>query len=119
MRKTVAACLLIIGCFQVAMLGSGPYMPPRVEPRQADDLVYRIGQAVYSGEMKIGSGQSCAGCHRGSLALRKDTLKEISAKDKLEPQINRCVTQLDRVNGAIDKSQMNALVRFLNKRYKL
>jgi hypothetical protein len=119
MRKTVTAGLLLWGCFQVAVWGSGPYVPPRAAPKRTEDLVYRIGQAVYSGEMKLGAGQSCANCHRGALALKKKPLKEMSAQDKLKPQIFKCVTQLDRVNGAIDNSQMEAVVRFLSKRYKL
>jgi mono/diheme cytochrome c family protein len=119
MRKTVTAGLLLWGCFQVAVWGSGPYVPPRVEPKRTEDLVYRIGQAVYSGEMKLGAGQSCANCHRGALAFKKGPLKEMSAQDKLKPQIFKCVTQMDRVNGAIDNSQMEAVVRFLSKRYKL
>jgi len=119
MRRTITAGLVILGYFQAMSLASGPYMPGRIEPRAKDDLVYRLGQAVYSGEMKLGAGQSCANCHRGGLALKKDALREISAQDKLEPQINKCVTQTDRVNGSIDKSQMNAVVRFLSKRYKL
>jgi len=119
MRRTITASLLILGCFQAISQASGPYLPSRVEPKQADDLVYRVGQAVYSGELKLGGGQSCANCHKGSLALKKGSLKEISAQDKLEPQIYKCVTESDRVNGTIDKSQMNAVVRFLSKRYKL
>ena len=119
MRKTVSAGLLLWGCFQVAVLGSGPYVPPRMGPKWAEDLVYRVGQALYSGEMKLGNGQSCANCHRGVLAFKKDALKEMSDQDKIKPQIVKCVTQLDRVNGAIDNSQMDAVVRFLSKRYKL
>ena len=119
MKRTITAGLLIVGCFQALSLASGPYMPTRVEPRGKDDLVYRVGQAVYSGEMKLGEGQSCANCHRGGLSLKKGPLREITAQEKLEPQIYKCVTQADRVNGSIDKSQMNSVVRFLSKRYKL
>jgi hypothetical protein len=53
------------------------------------------------------------------MAFKKGPLKEMSDQDKIKPQIVKCVTQLDRVNGAIDNSQMDAVVRFLSKRYKL
>src|SRR5215470_10728952 len=110
MRKTIIAGLLLLGAFHVAILGSGPYMPTRAEPRRNEDLVYRMGQAVYSGDLKIGSGQSCSSCHRGVQALKKNSLKEMSAQDKLQSQIYKCVTQLDRVNGTIDNTQMQALL---------
>ena len=119
MRKTITAGLLLVGLFQAAILGSGPYMPPRAEPTRIEDFVYRMGQAVYSGNLKIGSGQSCSGCHRGGQSLRKNSLRNISAQDGLQTQINKCVTQQDRVNGTIDNSQMQALLRFLTNRYKL
>jgi hypothetical protein len=119
MRKTTTAGLLLLGLFHAATFGSGPYMPPRAEPRRIEDFVYKMGQAVYSGDLRIGSGQSCAGCHRGGQSLKKTSLKEMSAQDKLQAQINKCVTQLDRVNGTIDNSQMQALLRFLSSRYRL
>jgi hypothetical protein len=119
MRKIVTAGILLLACFHVAIFGSGPYMPPRAEPTHIEDFVYRMGQAVYSGDLKLGAGQACSGCHRGDHSLKKQMLKEISAQDKLQTQITKCVTQPDRVNGAIDDSQMQALVRFLSKRYKL
>jgi mono/diheme cytochrome c family protein len=119
MRKTITAGLLLLGLFHAAMLGSGPYMPPRAEPTRMEDFVYRMGQAVYSGDLRIGSGQSCSSCHRGGQSLKKDSLRNISAQAGLKTQINKCVTQQDRVNGTIDNSQMQALLRFLTNRYKL
>ena len=119
MKKTITAGLMLLGLFQAATLGSGPYMPPRAEPTRIEDFVYRMGQAVYSGDLRIGSGQSCSRCHRGGQSLRKDSLRNISTQDGLQSQINKCVTQQDRVNGRIDNSQMQALLRFLTNRYKL
>ena len=119
MKKLLTAALLLLGAYTAVMTGSGPYMPPRVEPRQSEDLVYRVGQALYSGEMKIGAGQACSSCHKGGLSFKKSKLKEISQDNSLEPKIYKCVTQTDRVNGTIEKSQMIGLVRFLRKRYKL
>ena len=119
MRKIVTAGLLILGMFHVATFGSGPYMPPRAEPRWVDDIFYRMGQAVYSGNLRIGSGQSCSGCHRGVQSLKKTSLIQMSADNSLRTQINKCVTQSDRVSGTIDDSQMQGLLRFLSKRYKL
>lgn len=119
MRKLISAGCLLLTCFHVAIFGSGPYMPPRAEPTRIEDFVYRMGQAVYSGDLKLGSGQTCSNCHRGGQSLKKNSLREISAQDKLQSQIEKCVTQPDRVNGAIDNTQMQALVRFLSKRYKL
>jgi hypothetical protein len=119
MRTTITAGLLLLGLFHAATFGSGPYFPARAEPRRVDDLVYRMGQAVYMGDLRIGSGQSCSSCHRGIQSLNKVSLKQMSAQDRLQTQIKKCVTQLDRVNGSIDNSQMQALVRFLSNRYKL
>src|ERR1700704_2380696 len=119
MRTTITAGLLLLGLFHAATLGSGPYFPPRAEPRRVDDFVYRMGQAVYSGDLRIGSGQSCSSCHRGGQSLKKNSLRNISAPDGLQTQINKCVTKQDRVNGTIDNSQMQALLRFLTNRYKL
>ena len=119
MRTTITAGLLLMGLFHAATLGSGPYFPPRAEPRRVDDFVYRMGQAVYTGDLRIGSGQSCSSCHRGVQSLNKVSLRQMSAQDTLQTQIKKCVTQLDRVNGSIDNSQMQALLRFLSNRYKL
>src|SRR5262245_22134824 len=119
MKKTIIAGLLLLGLFQAAILGSGPYVPFRAEPTRLEDFTYRMGQAVYSGNLKIGSGQSCAGCHRGGQSLKKTSLRNISVAEGLQAQINKCVSRQDRVNGTIDNSQMQALLRFLTNRYKL
>lgn len=95
---------------------SGAYVPLNIHP-PVIDLMYGLGKAIYTGEAKVGTGQTCAGCHRGRQALRRASLRAMKAG--MEQQINTCATRDDRVRGKLDNTQMEALVRFVKKRYRL
>jgi hypothetical protein len=112
----MAAALSLATILGTGAFASGSYLPPNVHP-PVSDLLYGLGKAIYSGEVKIGTGQTCSGCHRGSRALKKANLRAM--KVSLEQQIHTCATRDDRVRGKLDNTQMEALVRFIRKRYRL
>lgn len=105
----------ILLLMSAALDASGPYSPVRVDPRR--DEVYNAGKALYLGDVKLGSGTSCASCHTKQEALNHARLQKV--KYNLETRIANCVKVPDRVNGSIENNQMEALVRYLAKRYGL
>jgi hypothetical protein len=98
-----------------ALYASGPYSPVTVGPQR--DEAYNIGKAIYLGDVKLGSGSSCAECHTKKEALNRKRLSKV--KYSLESRISNCVQIPDRVHGTIESNQMGALVRYLAKRYGL
>jgi hypothetical protein len=99
----------------LVLRASGPYSPPHVNP-QRDDL-YNSGKAIYWGDLKIGKGASCAECHSEKDALSRLRLAKV--KYNLETRIENCVRLQDRTNGSIEGKQMEALVHYLAKRFRL
>lgn len=101
---------------------SGPYAPVRVSPRtessSMQDESYNVGKALYSGAMKMGSGQSCSSCHTGPGALNRGRLTKLAARE-LPARIDHCVKDTARVNGAIPSTQLDALTHYLTKRFRL
>ncbi len=97
-------------------LGSGSYLPNRADP-YAHDTEYDLGKAIFVGDVSLGSGRSCAECHNGSNSLKSGSLRKMSLR--INTQIQKCVTEPDRGNGSIDDTQMEALRRFLFRRYRL
>lgn len=99
----------------MSMPASGPYTPVRVAPQQQRDDLYDIGKALFLGDVRIGSGTSCAGCHNRNEALSRKRLQGV--KFQLESKINDCVQFPDRINGTADSKQKEALAYYLAKRY--
>lgn len=106
-------------CFGFAtsagILASGAYSPVHVSPQ--DEGIYNLGKALFSGNLKTGSGSACASCHTGTRALKRESLRKI--KDSLGDFVARCATQQDRGNGKLDKKQMEGLLTFIKKRHRV
>jgi hypothetical protein len=113
MSRVFAVPILLL--ISTAANASGPYSPVRVDPRR--DEVYNVGRAIFVGDVKLGSGTSCASCHAKKEPLNRARLEKV--KFSLETHISNCVQVPDRVNGSIESTQMEALVRYLAKRYGL
>jgi mono/diheme cytochrome c family protein len=113
MPKASTAFLLML--LATGTQASGPYSPTRVDPKR--DEVYNAGKALFFGDTKLGNGNSCAECHTKKDALNRARLERI--KYNLQTRINECVRTPERVNGAIEEKQMEALVHYLAKRYGL
>jgi mono/diheme cytochrome c family protein len=99
---------------------SGPYSPVRVTPRvsaEPPDELYSAGKAIYLGALKVGSGSSCSSCHSGTAALTR--LRLVTVKGELTVRIENCVRSTDRVNGALQSNQLDALSHYLTKRFRL
>lgn len=111
--RLLAATVLLTA--SVVLYASGPYSPPRATP-QRDDM-YNDGKNVFWGGAIAGQKTSCAGCHTGKESLNKSKLAKV--KYNLESRINVCLKDPDRVNGTMDDKQMEALVHYLAKRFRL
>jgi hypothetical protein len=120
LARMLAMSLLIVSA--TGLRASGPYSPTlvRVNHRQQqqdrDDL-YEAGKAIYWGQVKVGQGSSCADCHASKESLNRGRLAKI--KPDLQNKINNCVHLPDRTNGAVEDKQMEALVHYLAKRFRL
>lgn len=112
MRVRILLFLLLAAC---AALASGPYTPPRVDPQR--DELYNTGKAIFWGEVKLGTGMSCGECHSKKDVLNRSRLQKI--RFDLQGKISNCVGATDRVHGNLDSKQMEALVHYLAKRYRL
>ena len=99
----------------VALWGSGPYSPPHIDPDR--DQLYNTGKAIFWGDTKLGTGVSCGECHAKKDALSKTRL--VKVKFDLQNRISNCVVSPDRTHGAVDGQQMEALVHYLAKRFRL
>jgi len=111
--RILAATVLLTA--SVVLYASGPYSPPRATP-QRDDM-YNEGKNVFWGGAIAGQKTSCAGCHAGKDSLSKSKLSKV--KYNLESRINVCLKDPERVNGTMDEKQMEALVHYLAKRFRL
>jgi hypothetical protein len=111
--RTLAAVLLL--AVSAVLYASGPYSPPRATP-QRDDM-YNEGKNVFWGGAIAGQKMSCAGCHSGKDSLNRAKLTKV--KYNLESQINVCLKDPKRANGTMDNQQMEALVHYLAKRFRL
>jgi hypothetical protein len=111
-RILTAALLLAVSG---AVYASGPYSPPRVTPQRDD--VYNEGKNVFWGGSITGQKASCASCHSGKEPLNRSKLAKV--KYNLESRINVCLKDPTRVNGTMDEKQMEALVHYLAKRFRL
>ena len=118
LARTLAMSLLLTAA--TGLRASGPYSPPRIlQPEritQRDEL-YETGKAIYWGQVKVGQGSTCADCHASKESLNRARLVKI--KSDLEKKINNCVHLPDRTNGAVEDKQMEALVHYLAKRFRL
>jgi hypothetical protein len=106
---------LIAFVIAMPLMASGPYSPVRVDLQR--DEVYNEGKALYSGAMKVGTGSSCNSCHSGASSLSRGKLAKI--KFNLEGKVRNCMTAPDRANGSAAENQLEALVHYLAKRYRL
>ena len=114
MLQHIFAATLLLAVSGV-LHASGPYSPPRVSP-QRDDM-YNDGKNVFWGGAVAGQKASCAGCHSGKDSLNRSKL--VKVKYNLESRINVCLKDPNRVNGSMDEKQMEALVHYLAKRFRL
>ena len=113
MPRVFAVPLLLL--IASAANASGPYSPSRVNLLR--DEGYNVGRAIFVGDVKLGSGSSCASCHVKTEPLNRARLEKV--KFSLESHISNCVQGPDRVHGSIESEQMEGLVRYLAKRYGL
>ena len=107
--------LLVLLLASYAALASGPYTPPKIDPQR--DELYNTGKAIFWGEVKLGSGMSCGECHAKQDVLNRSRLQKV--RFDLQSKISNCVGATDRVHGSVDAKQMEALVHYLAKRYRL
>lgn len=107
--------LLVLLLAMFAALASGPYTPPKIDPQR--DEMYNTGKAIFWGEVKLGSGMTCGECHAKKDTLTRSRLQKI--RFDLQGKISNCVGASDRVHGNVDSKQMEALVHYLAKRYRL
>lgn len=113
MRIMFTAMLLLAAC--VSTQASGPYSPVRVAFER--DEVYSEGRSIYWGDVKVGNGKDCGTCHSRSELLNRPRLQRV--KSDLAGKIRNCVSATERVNGTVDGKQMEALVHYLAKRFRL
>ena len=97
------------------MWASGPYSPPHIDPQR--DELYNTGKSIYWGETKLGTGSACSDCHAKKDILSRERL--VKVKFDLQNKVTNCVVQPDRVHGAVEGKQLDALVHYLAKRYRL
>ena len=110
--RLLAVLFLVAAPF--AMQASGPYSPPRVDPHRDD--TYNEGKNLFW-NAAAGQKASCASCHSGKDSLNRNRLAKV--KYNLENRISECVNHPDRSNAKFDDKQMEALVHYLAKRYRL
>ena len=106
---------ILLAALAWPLLASGPYSPPRIKLER--DEKYEIGKALFTGDVKLGSGSSCGSCHVKTSAFNKKSLAAV--RYNLQQRIETCVRTPDRVNGAIKSEQTEALVYYFAKRYGL
>ena len=61
MKRILSIRMLLAGALTWAAWASGSYLPAGVRPKD-DSLSFNLGQAIYTGDIRIGPGQTCAGC---------------------------------------------------------
>jgi hypothetical protein len=113
MLVRLLAVLLIVTA-PLAIRASGPYSPPRVDPHRDD--VYDEGKNLFWNSA-AGQKVSCASCHTGKDSLSRARLAKV--KYNLETRVGECAMSPDRANSKFDDKQMEALVHYLAKRYRL
>lgn len=111
MRMGLAVALLAFSL--VPLIASGPYSPPRFNMRR--DETYERGKALWVGEVKVGTGATCATCHVKDLNRKRLQ----SVRFNLQQSVENCVRTPDRVNGKIQAEDTEALVYYIAKRYGL
>jgi hypothetical protein len=112
--KTVFS-FVVLAMLAIPLIGSGPYSPVRVAGLRDDR--YEKGRSLFVGELKLGTGTNCAGCHLKNVPLDRKKLQ--AAHSDLQRRVLDCVHNPDRVNGSIEQQDMEALVYYLAKRYRL
>jgi hypothetical protein len=112
--KKAFACV-VLAMLAVPLIGSGPYSPVRVAIRRDDR--YEKGRSLFVGELKLGTGTSCAGCHLKNIPLDRKKLQ--AGQSDLQRRVLDCVQNPDRVHGSIEQRDTEALVYYLAKRYRL
>jgi hypothetical protein len=119
LARTLAMSLLLAAA--TGLRASGPYSPPRIltplRDAQERDELYESGKAIYWGQVKVGQGSTCADCHASKEVLNRGRLLKV--KPDLEKKINNCVHLPERTNGTVESKQMEALVHYLAKRFRL
>ena len=105
---------LLLATVPLAIQASGPYSPPRIDPHRDD--TYNEGKNLFWNSV-AGQKASCASCHAGKESLNRARLAKI--KYNLENRISECAAHPDRANSKFDDKQMEALVHYLAKRYRL
>ena len=113
MKKTFA--FLVLVALAAPLTGSGPYSPVRVI-MQRDDR-YERGRALFVGEVKLGAGATCAGCHTKDTPFNRQKLQTV--RFDLQRHVEDCIRFPDRVNGSAGPDDMEALVYYIAKRYHL
>jgi hypothetical protein len=111
----ILLCIGLLCAFASGMLASGAYWPVHVTPQ--DESIYNLGKALFAGDIRVGSGPSCASCHMGAQTLKRDSLRRLG--DELDEYVARCVARKDRANGKLDKKQMEGLLTFIRKRNRV
>ncbi|HYZ86082.1 MAG TPA: hypothetical protein VE621_16855 [Bryobacteraceae bacterium] len=112
--------IAVLLAFTTPLFPSGPYTPIRVQPKRealVQDERYNAGKSIFWGDTKVGAGKTCASCHSKTVNLQRAQLLKV--KENLQWHISRCVASPERVNGALQPEQMDALAHFLAKRYRL
>ena len=105
---------LIALAVAMPLMASGPYSPVRVDLQR--DEVYNTGKSLYWGSAKLGAGSSCSSCHTGTTAFSK---AKLSKARPLDGKVRNCITAPDRTNGTADTANVDALVHYLAKRFRL
>src|SRR3977135_2914964 len=113
MKKAFA--FLVLGTLAAPLPGSGPYSPVRVVVQR--DERYEKGRALFVGELKLGAGADCVGCHTKDVPLNHKKLQAV--RYDLSRKVEDCVHYPDRVNGSAKPEDTEALVYYLAKRYRL
>ena len=106
---------LIALAIAMPLMASGPYSPVRVDLQR--DEVYNEGKALYWGSVKVGTGSTCNSCHAGASSLSRAKLAKV--RYNLEGKVRTCITAPDRTNGTAAGTQIEALVHYLAKRFRL
>jgi hypothetical protein len=106
---------LIALAIAMPLVASGPYSPVRVDLQR--DEIYNTGKSLYWGTAKLGAGSSCSSCHTGTTALSRARLAK--ARVSLDGKVKNCITAPDRTNGTADAGNVDALVHYLAKRFRL
>jgi len=113
-RKILAGATILFYVFLSEAIASGSYFPSGSPQTKTS---YTQGKAIYHGRVEIEGFPGCISCHDTNLKLKKKNFKKVGLV--VDSYLAHCEEQKECNSANITNIQWEALMYFLQKRYRI